>query len=144
MALPDPLLEVLLGLGLEVGDHVVFGSAPLFVHGLKDSLRDVDVVARGRAWRQVEELGRQGVLIGPEPPPSGRGRVFRHREVPIEIFDEWTTPFVDVDDLIASAELVGGIPFVPVGAVLAWKAMSNREKDRLDYEAVTGRTSHPG
>jgi hypothetical protein len=137
----DPLLNVLLGLELDADDHAVFGSAPLFMHGLKDSLRDLDVIARGRAWRRTLELSRNGVLLPPETPPSGLGHMVRHPEEAIEIFDQW--PNIDVDELIDSAELVEGIRFVQVGDVLRWKAISNREKDRRDIEIadVRGRTS---
>jgi hypothetical protein len=137
----DPLLNVLLGLELDAKDYAVFGSAPLFMHGLKDSLRDLDVIARGTAWEQVLDLSRRGVLLAPETPPSRLGRMVCHPEESIEIFDRW--PDVDVDKLIDSAKLIDGVPFVQVGDVLEWKSGANREKDRRDIAAaaVKGRTS---
>jgi hypothetical protein len=141
----DPLLNVLLGLELEAKDHAVFGSGPLFMHGLKDSLRDLDVIARGRAWAQALDLSRRGVLLPPETPPSGRGLVIRHPEESIEIFDQW--PDVDVDELIDSAETIDGIQFVQVGDVLRWKIGAGRDKDERDVRAAAavarGRTSRP-
>jgi hypothetical protein len=141
MVMKDPLLNVLLELELDAEDHAVFGSAPLFMHGLKDSLRDLDVIARGEAWKQALELSERGVLLEPEMPPSGRGLMIRHPEESIEIFDVW--PNVDVDELIDTAEIIDGIRFVQVGDVLAWKATSGREKDRRDVAvaAFRGRTS---
>ena len=142
----DPLLNELLRLELHAEDYAVFGSAPLFVAGLKESLRDVDVIARGTAWEQIQDLARRGILGGPQATPSGRGSMYWHREERIEFFDSWTTGYVDIDELIDDAETIDGIPFVRVGDVLRWKAMSGREKDRVDVataERVISRTSHP-
>lgn len=139
----DPLLNVLLGLELDTSDYAVFGSAPLFMKGLKSSLRDLDVIARGRAWQQALDLADRG-LLKRETPPSGRGLMLRHPDESIEIFTEWTTDKVDVDELIDSAETIDGIRFVQVGDVVRWKMESGRKKDRLDAEAaVRGRTSRP-
>lgn len=139
----DRLLDMLRALKLDAEDYAVFGSAPLFMHGLKESLRDLDVIARGRAWEQALDLAEQG-LLSLATPPSGRGTMLRHPSGLIEIFNEWTTKEVNLDDLIDSAEVTDGIRFVQVGDVLAWKAMSGRAKDRLDVEMadrVIGRTS---
>jgi hypothetical protein len=138
----DPLLDALHEMGLDAKDYAVFGSAPLFMHGLKDTLRDLDVIARGRAWQQALELAERG-LVEIVTPPSGRGTMLRHPSRPIEIFNEWTTKEIDLDELIDAAELIDGIPFVQVGDVLRWKAESGREKDRRDLEVVRGRTSRP-
>jgi hypothetical protein len=139
----EPLLDVLLGLALDARDHAVFGSAPLYVKGMKTSLRDLDVIARGAAWTRVVDLSERGLLLPPEVPSSGRGLVVRHPCAAVEVFDDWTAG-TDVNVLIDAAEMIDGIPFVLVGDVLAWKARSGREKDRLDVEAVDrlrGRTS---
>lgn len=142
-AMKDPLLNVLLELELDTKDYAVFGSAPLFMHGLKDSLRDLDVIARGRAWEQALDLTERGRLLM-ETPPSGRGTMLRHPHESIEIFNEWTSKKIDIEELIDSAELIDGIRFVRVVDVLKWKALSGREKDRRDIEvAVRGRTSRP-
>lgn len=128
--LAHPLFDRLRGLGLPDGHYAVFGSAPLYIRGLVERLRDLDVVARGPAWERAEQVGSRAT------PPSRRGRL-RVVHGPsgsgaIEIFDRWTSDDWKVDDLVATAERVGGIRFVPVDVVLDWKARSARRKD-VDY-----------
>lgn len=135
----DPLLDALFGLALDTRDHAVFGSAPLYMKGLKASLRDLDVIARGAAWARALELSGRGLLLPVEAAPSGRGRVVRHPSAPIEVFDEWPTA-VDLDELIDGAEVIDGVPFVRVGDVLREKARSGREKDRRDVETARQRS----
>ena len=47
-------------LDLDRRDFVIFGSGPLLAHGLRDGIRDLDIVARGAAWRRVRAYGCPG------------------------------------------------------------------------------------
>ena len=44
-------------IGIDRRDFVIFGSAPLLAHGLRQHVRDLDVVARGTAWRRASRHG---------------------------------------------------------------------------------------
>jgi hypothetical protein len=41
-----PLIRRLNAMKLDPDDYVVFGSAPMFAHGLTDTIDDLDIVAR--------------------------------------------------------------------------------------------------
>jgi hypothetical protein len=42
----DPKFKLLRSLNLPIPDYVIFDSAPLYVYGLRETLRDFDIVAR--------------------------------------------------------------------------------------------------
>jgi hypothetical protein len=121
-----PLVRKLLSLNLEPGDYVVAGSGPLLAHGLRKAVGDLDVVARGAAWKVAIDLSE------PVPAPSGHGRMVLLFDGCLEVFDRWLPGSAEPDELIEGAELIQGIPFCPLLQVAAWKERSNRRKDRED------------
>src|SRR5947209_792861 len=131
MALRDNLLiKKLLSLQLPVEHYVVFGSGPLLAHGIKDDVRDLDILARGPAWSIAITRGT------PSVPPSGNGLVVELFDGNIEIFSRWVTDDWKADELIDGAEIIDGIPFVPLDVVLLWKRTTARKKDRQDIESL--------
>jgi hypothetical protein len=110
--------ELVAGLGLPVGDFALHGSAPMLAHGLIDEVNDVDIVARGRAWKRATELapmaaGRQDDVVRPVPG--------------VEIFDGWLGD--DADTLVDQSAIVNGLPCVTLQAVLSFKRRLQRPKD---------------
>jgi hypothetical protein len=106
-------------LALPVGSYVVHGSGALLLRGLIDRARDLDVLARGEAWRAactmaVPEHGLHDLVVRPEPA--------------VEIWGGWLGE--DVDALIDGAERVDGWPCVDLRALLAFKERLDRPQDR--------------
>ena len=114
------LFGKLRALGSPAGDYAVFGSGPLAVRGLIQELRDLDVVARGAAWKKVEVLAP--VRVAPEGDP-----VVRLESGAIEVFGGWLG--WDVDAIIDGAETIDGLPFARLEDVLAFKRSYGRPKD---------------
>ncbi len=112
------------------GDYALAGSAPLYAHGLRPRLRDVDVVARGAAWDIAQKFEK------PVRAPSGIGRVVRLGDGEIEIFDRWVAPEWPIDSLIDEAEIIDGIRFVSLRDSLAWKRYLHRTKDAADIRLL--------
>ncbi|MDH6126906.1 hypothetical protein [Kitasatospora sp. GP82] len=131
MTLTDPggLFAALHTLQLPPCDYVVCGSAVLFARGLRARIGDLDVLARGQAWRIATTLAR------PVRPPSGHGWAVYHPAAAIEIVDRWT-PGWPTDRLIQDADLIDGIPFMRLGDVLRWKEAARRPKDLPDIAAI--------
>ncbi|TMR12386.1 M20/M25/M40 family metallo-hydrolase [Nonomuraea turkmeniaca] len=127
---PAGLFAELARLNLPLGEYVVCGSAVLYVRGLRSRVGDLDVLARGPAWTTVLSLG-----VPPSAALSGHGLVVNHPTHAIEFVDRWT-PGWPTDYLIASADLIDGIPFMRLGDVLAWKQRARRSKDLPDIAAV--------
>lgn len=132
--LDHPLIRRLIALDLERKDFVIFGSAPLLVYGIRRNIGDLDIVARGAAWRKAAELGVHATAASTGAPMihfwGGR----------IEIFQEWLSKDWDSDELIDQANVVGGLRFARMADVLAYKRTLMRPKDRIDIYKLMYRT----
>ncbi len=118
----NPLIKKLLSLNLPTGDYVIFGSGPLYACGITKNLRDLDVIARGEAWKKALKLGK------PQKLPLGN-KAIRLFNGKIEIINAWAPGKWDIDELIDTAEIIEGIRFVNLKAVLKWKKRMARPKD---------------
>jgi hypothetical protein len=141
----NPLIHRLLRLNLEPDDFVIFGSAPLFAHGiLRRELHDLDVVARGRAWeaacRSPHGVRANGAITGDPMVHFENGR--------IQVSQRWIDGRWDTDRLIDGAEIIAGLRFAQLTEVLRYKQMltdvlsegqpppERRHKDIEDIEAL--------
>ena len=121
----NPLLIELNKLKLPERDFAVFGSGPLFVHGLRTSISDLDIVARAKAW----EKAAGGAL--PIEAEMG-GKIINLAGGLISIYDSWQPGDWNLDELIDTADVVAKIRFVTLPNVLIWKKRMNRPKDQQD------------
>ena len=125
----NQLLGKLNSLGLSADDYAVFGSGPMFAHGIKDLGHDLDIIARGNAWRQAcSTSSPQTAIFG--------GLVVNLFNGEIEIFDSWAPGDWDVNDLIDTAEIIERIRFVTLGNVVKWKRLMGREKDQIHIKMI--------
>ena len=117
-------------LDLDVRDLVIFGSGPLLAHGLRYGIHDLDVVARGPAWRRVWEHGCRGTggFNGAPMVTFWNGL--------IQFSQGWISADWDADDLIDRAETIQGWPFARLTDVLAYKRILLRPKDYPDIAAL--------
>jgi predicted nucleotidyltransferase len=53
----EKLLSLLKSLKLPTEDFAVFGSGPMYAHGIKELGHDLDLIARGVAWEKAKEHG---------------------------------------------------------------------------------------
>jgi hypothetical protein len=124
------LNKLVLDLDLDQRDFVIFGSGPLLAHGLRRSIGDLDVVARGATWRRAWKHGVHSAgAISDEPMAlfwGGR----------IQFSSEWISPEWNPDDLIDRAENIQGLPFAQLTDVLAYKQKLARSKDRPDIATL--------
>ena len=123
-----PLIVKLLSYGLPADDYVVFGSGPMMAHGLRDS-RDLDLLARGKAWEMALELGN---LCHKEE--GTRYVVLADGD--IEVFEAWGPGHWDTDKVIDAAEIFEGIRFADLNYTLDWKRRMGREKDLKDAKLI--------
>jgi hypothetical protein len=124
----DEATALIRSLNLPMGDYAVFGSGPLLAHGIIDYVADIDMVSRGPAWEHGLEIGD---LI----------HLTEHNVTVCSFFDglatmgrSWAYGAFDVDDLINSAELIDGLPYVPLEFVISYKKIAGRPKD-MDHLA---------
>ena len=125
----NPLFAQLLSLDLPTDDYAVFGGGPLYAHGLKEELHDLDIIARGEALRRVRELGEvKEAKLG--------GEVVNLFGESLEFFDTWAPGQWDPDRLIDTADVIEGVRFVGLMHVLEWKKRMGRPKDLDDIARI--------
>lgn len=123
------LFEKLNSLDLSEDDYAVFGSGPMFAHGIKDLGHDLDIIVRGEAWRQAcLNSYPQNAIWG--------GLVVKLFDGQIEIFDSWAPGDWDINDLIDTSELIDAIRFVTLENVMKWKRLMGREKDQIHIKMI--------
>ncbi|MFD8236026.1 hypothetical protein ACFV20_29600 [Streptomyces sp. NPDC059696] len=129
MALRDhPFFRELISLRLPVEDYVIAGSAPMLAYGLNREINDIDIVARGEAWKLALELGH------PSKSPLGPAQRVVLFGGDIEVLDGWFD--YSVDSLISEAELFEGFRFLPLTRTMEWKSALDRPVDREDVALI--------
>ena len=130
-----PLFDDLKKLTLPEGEYAVFGSGPLWVRGIREAA-DIDIIARGKAWEAVRTKGsvqtKKGLGIQYIPFANGA----------IEIYKDWRPGEWNVDELIETAEIIDGIPFVRLDVVIEWKKRRGQEKDLKDLVLIEEYLAH--
>lgn len=131
--LTHPLIATLRSFNLDPDDYVIFGSTPLFASGICETLNDLDIVARGSAWRFAMKHGEPGTA---EITGDSVRNFLSER---IQFSQRWISARWDTDQLISSAITVDGIPCANLGNVVAYKRELDRPHDRDAIESMTTR-----
>ena len=124
-----PALTELRELGLERADHALFGSGPLLVRGWIDEVGDLEVIARGTAWEQAQEIGELVHLDAYNVDIVEIGDM-------ITVGTSWGYGDVDIDHLIDTAEDIDGIRCVQLQHVVAYKRVAARPKDLAHLDII--------
>ncbi len=120
----EELLKELKQLNLPPEAFAIFGSGPMAVRGLKEA-GDLDIIVRKDVW---EELAKQYGVKDEE-----KGQIVVGN---IDIFCHWR-PWLDNEaELIETAEMIDGWPYVRLEHVLEWKKKFGRDKDLKDIELI--------
>ncbi len=128
--LNNRLFKKLILLKLPSSDFAVFGSGLLFVYGLIDGARDVDLIARGAAWEKAAKIQKSEICA------SGKGMVIKLFDGNVKVFNEWSPGEWDTNELIDTAETIEGIKFVTLENVLKWKKLKGKEKDLTHIKLI--------
>jgi len=123
------LFALLRSLELPAGDYAVFGSGPMIVRGMVEATNDLDIITRGAAWERVQEIGTLGAFDDNNPY--------------VDMFDgritfgiTWKYGEFDLDELIDTAEIIDGLPFVLMEHVITYKQAAGRPKDLEHLERL--------
>lgn len=119
----DELFTFLKSLELPLGDYAVFGSGPLIARGIIDAGNDLDIVSRGPAWDRAIALGESTMLE-----PHGV-EIASFLDGAITVGRSWAYGDPDIDELIETAEMIDGLPFVRLEYVVEYKRIAGRAKD---------------
>jgi len=115
--------RLLRSLEFPCGDYAVFGSAPLLMRGITESVADLDLISRGPAWEEAMEkstpthLAEHGITVC----SFFAGLV--------TVGNSWAYGHPDIDRLIDTADTIDGLPFVRLEHVAEYKRTAGRSKD---------------
>ena len=126
----EDLFEYLRDLDLPAGDFAIFGSGPLIIRGIVEATNDLDIICRGAAWEAVQRIG---VLASFE---DGNSYVSLWDGL-ITFGTTWKYGSFDLDELIDTAELIDGLPFVRLESVVTYKRAAGRAKDHDHLERMS-------
>jgi len=91
----EQLLDLIIDLKLP-DDFLIFGSASLFLKGLRKDIQDIDILAGPKCWDFL--FGRYKSEI----PKSNSGKIIRLLDGQIEIYNKWWPGEYDIQELIVS------------------------------------------
>ena len=120
--------EQVKSLGLPAGSYAVFGSGPLAARKLREA-RDIDIIV-------TEELFKKLSGEGSWEPFDTMDRRTGLKKDDVSIFYTWAPDSWDIDELIADAEMIDGIPYVALKTVRDWKVIRDQPKDREDIALI--------
>ena len=120
----NQLLTKLKSLNLLADDFAIFGSGAMYPRGLKELNHDIDVIARGKAWKKALTLAK------PEVSWEDSGALgISLFDGQIEISNGWGPGKWNIDELIDTADIFGGVRYVSLENTLKWKKEMSRPKD---------------
>lgn len=125
----DEIIQKVKELNLEPGSYIVFGSCPMALAGIRES-SDIDFLATAEVRERFKKEGWQEVDKGPNDKPLAKGDY--------EIHDQWNFSSYQptLEQLLATATVVEGVPFASLEEVRKWKQSSGRPKDLKDIELI--------
>jgi hypothetical protein len=111
------------------GSYVVFGSGPLAAARIRDT-NDIDLVVSGRLYDFLKEKGWH------EKELANGIHSLEHES--FEVVRTWKIGSYHprLENLLTSAEVVNGVPFVNLQEVRIWKKVMGRPKDWRDIELI--------
>ncbi len=120
-------------LRLPLGQYFLFGSAVLAAHGIRNA-RDIDMVVVPELFRQLQKQGwkRKWFFHG----------CFRRRCVEKDGVEAYSNAKLKsyrpkTEELAARADIIDGVPLMPLRDCLAFKKVLNRgEKDQKDIALI--------
>ena len=129
MAMRNELFDFVAQLELPQGDYAIFGSGPLIVRGIIPLSNDLDIICRGSAWKTVLATGQ------PEFLDAYKTTVISMANGTITFGSSWGIGAFDIDELIDTAEIIDGLPFVRLRYVIEYKTIRSTPKDLAHIDA---------
>lgn len=116
-------LDELNNLNLPKDQYAIFGSGPIGIRNIRD-VNDLDIIVKESLWNK---------LIKEYSLNEDKGCIQIGQ---IEIFNNWSPWFNNINELIDSAEIINNFPFVRLDYVMEWKSRLGREKDLKDLSLI--------
>jgi hypothetical protein len=115
-----------------VGEYIVVGSGPMAAREIRD-FKDVDILVSKKLY---DELLKKGWEVVEVEGVGGKFKVLKKGifEVNTSLWHGDYKP--DTGELIKNAEIIYGVPFLPLQELIKFKTALGREKDLKDIELI--------
>ena len=125
----DEIIAKVKALNLPKKSYVVFGSCSMAALGIREA-QDIDMLVSKTVFDMLKRAGWQEVDKGQEDKPLTHD-VF-------EVHDNWnfSSYSLTLEQLLATANIIDGVPFASLEEVRKWKTASGRPKDIVDIELI--------
>ena len=109
--------------GCRPGTMPSLGVGRSLFGGIIEATNDLDIICRGQAWERVRQVGEISSF-------DDENECVNLLEGRITFGITWKYGDFDLDELIDTAEIIDGLPFVQLEPVIAYKQAADRPKDR--------------
>ena len=121
------MFEELDALEFPKDEYVIVGSGPLGVRGIRE-IRDLDIVVSNKLWKRLSE---KYPIVDGDP---GTKKMYISKSIEIlggpSFISDGQTP--TVEEMIKSAEVINGYPFMSLNYTIIFKLKRGRDKDLED------------
>lgn len=120
-------------LNLPLGQYVVVGGG-MEAAGIRKA-NDVDIVAKPKLFNELIEQGWS--ICDCEKCKESGERVLKKDDV--DVYAEYRCGDkykANIDEIIANADIIEGLPFLQMSELVKWKTASGRPKDLNDIKLV--------
>ena len=120
-----PYYDELIRLHLPKGQYALFGSALLSLYRIRPA-KDLDVIVKKDLWYILARKYSNCIRQQPERIQIGN----------LELFMDWMNLTDSIDEMIDTADMIEGVPFVRFEYVVVWKRWMGRQKDLKDIRLI--------
>jgi hypothetical protein len=123
------IIEKVKALGLPEDEYVVFGSCPMALAGIREA-QDIDMLVSPALFKKLAQDGWQPLQKAAKDIPLTFGDFEAHANW------DFSSYAPTLEQLLATAQVVEGVPFAALAEVRKWKASSGRPKDLVDVALI--------
>lgn len=132
--MPPEITQKIKSFNFPLGEYVLFGSATIIAHNLREFNHDVDILVTEKLWDlflknpdwTYKTFERDGRTV----------EELEYKDGTVELYKNWEPGVWDPAMLIKEAEIINDLPFVQLRDVLKWKLISARDKDLKDATLI--------
>ncbi len=119
-----------------LGKYVVVGGGTMEARGIRKA-NDIDIVVTEDLYKELVNKGWKVCRCRCEWCSNWNCNILNHHGG-IEILPDysWGDYKADTNELIKSAQIIDGVPFVNLEELLKWKKAANRDKDKKDIKLI--------
>lgn len=128
------IIQKIRELNFPIGKYIVLGGSSLAVRNIRDT-KDLDILLLPELFNK---LSREGWDFDVEYERKWNKKRLKKEDIELYpyLYLERQERFLDVQELINSADMIDGIPFQPLKNLIMCKLESRREKDLNDVKLI--------